>query len=194
MNIGLFFGTYNPIHLGHVMIADYLASYTDLDEIYFVVSPQSPFKQQAQMLHARTRLHLVNLTIQGDLRFRACDIEFDMPRPSYTIDTLIYLEEKYPNKKFSLIMGEDNLRHLHKWKNAEKILENHKIYVYPRSGSDAVKNWKSEIDAGRIQVTDTPKMEISSSMIRRSFKEAKPLRHFLHPDVFAYIRDMHYYE
>ncbi len=189
MNIGLFFGTFNPIHIGHLAIANYFIEYTDLDKIWFVISPQSPFKVNTKMLTENQRYNMVFAAIEDDNRFKACNIEFKLPKPSYTIDTLTFLKEKYPNFKFSLIMGADNLINLHKWKNYKLILENHEIYIYNREGADLSTYTKSD----KIYITDAPKIEISSSFIRKAINEKKDVRYFLHKNVWNYIDEMSLY-
>jgi nicotinate-nucleotide adenylyltransferase len=133
MNIGLYFGTYNPIHVGHLIIANHMVDNSELDQVWLVVSPQNPLKNKATLLADYHRLALVEIAVEGNVKLKASNIEFDLPKPSYTIDTLTYIHEKYPDHNFSIIMGEDNLRTLHKWKNYEQILNNHNIYVYPRA-------------------------------------------------------------
>ena len=133
MKIGLYFGTYNPIHVGHLVIANYMADYTDLDQVWLVVTPQNPHKNKASLLSDYHRLAIVRIAVEGNNKLQASNIEFDLPKPSYTTTTLTYIKEKYPEHDFSLIMGEDNLRTLHKWKNHEEIINNHKIFVYPRA-------------------------------------------------------------
>ncbi len=188
--IGLFFGSFNPIHNGHLMIANYMLEFTRLDQIFFVVSPQNPFKEQKNLLDEHHRLALVQEAIGDNNKYRACNIEFKMPKPSYTIDTLIYLKEKYPEKEFSLIMGSDNLLHFHKWKNYKEIINNHSIYVYPRPGFDA----KSANIQKNIVFTDAPLIEISSSFIRKSIKEKKDIHFFMPEKAWKYMREMHFYE
>ncbi|QBQ39645.1 nicotinate-nucleotide adenylyltransferase [Sphingobacterium psychroaquaticum] len=175
--VGLFFGSFNPIHIGHLIIANYMANYTTLDEVWFVVSPQNPFKEKKSLGNMYDRLEMVNLAIHESESLRSSNIEFSLPQPSYTIDTLIHLAEKYPNKSFSLIMGEDNLAGLPKWKNYEVILRDYPIYVYPRPGYDGgvLKEHPS------ITMTETPLMELSSTFIRQSVKEGKNI-HFFTPD------------
>src|SRR5690606_41803589 len=129
-SVGLFFGSFNPIHIGHLIIANYMVNYTDLDQIWFVISPQNPFKKKQSLGNMYDRLEMVNLAIEGEDKLRASDIEFGLPQPSYTIDTLAHLGERYPQKEFVLIMGEDNLQNLEKWKNADIILRDYKIMVY----------------------------------------------------------------
>lgn len=175
--IGLFFGSFNPIHIGHLIIANYLANYTDLDEVWFVVSPQNPFKEKKNLGNMYDRLEMVNLAVEGTEKLRVSDVEFSLPQPSYTIDTLAYLKEKYPAKDFSLIMGEDNLSSFPKWKNAHIILRDYRLMVYPRPGYDGceLKNHPA------VTLTDTPLMELSSSFVRQAVKEGKNI-HFYVPD------------
>jgi nicotinate-nucleotide adenylyltransferase len=188
--VGLFFGSFNPIHNGHMIIANYMLEFTEINKIFFVVSPQNPFKKQENLLEDYHRLAIVNEVIGDSYKYIASDIEFKMPRPSYTIDTLTYLKEKYPTKEFSLIMGSDNLKNFHKWKNAERILEEHKLYVYPRPGFD-VDKYK---DNPNVINTVAPLMEISSTFIRQSIKEEKDIRYFMPEKAWKYIREMHFYE
>lgn len=175
--VGLFFGSFNPVHVGHLIIANYIANYTDLDEVWFVVSPQNPFKEKKSLGNMYDRFEMVNLAIEDSDRLRASNIEFSLPQPSYTIDTLIHLAERYPNKEFSLVMGEDNLVGLSKWKNYEIILRDYHIYVYPRPGYDA-GDW---INHPSITLTETPYMELSSTFIRKAIKDKKDIR-FLTPE------------
>ena len=153
--IGLYFGTFNPIHIGHLIIANYMVNYTDLDEVWFVVSPLNPFKKKKTLLDNYARLELVYRAIKGYDKLRVSDIEFGLPRPSYTINTLVYITEKYPNKDFALIMGGDNLNSFHKWKNHELILQNHELYVYPRLTST-----KSSLDKHeKVNLVGAPIMQ-----------------------------------
>lgn len=176
-NIGLFFGSFNPIHIGHLIIANYMVEHTAMDEVWFVVSPQNPFKEKKSLANMYDRLEMANLAIGTSDRLRVSDIEFSLPQPSYTIDTLTYLKEKYPHVLFSLIMGQDNLDGLHKWKNAEVLLRDYTITVYPRFGQETGKleNHPS------VRITDTPRIEISSTLIRRLQKERKSIQ-YLTPD------------
>ncbi|TCV11827.1 nicotinate-nucleotide adenylyltransferase [Sphingobacterium alimentarium] len=182
--IGLFFGSFNPIHVGHLIIANYMANFTELDEVWFVVSPQNPFKEKKSLVNMYDRLEMVNLAIEGADKLRASDIEFTLPQPSYTIDTLTYLQEKHPKKEFVLIMGEDNLQSLRKWKNADIILRDYKIIVYPRPGYDAVEMKEHP----SVQMTDTPVMELSSTFLRQAIKENKSIK-FYTPDKVAEFID-----
>ena len=185
--VGLFFGTFNPIHVGHLVLAEYMLNFADIDELLFVVTPHNPFKQKSTLLPDRTRLHLVNLAIDGEVNMRASDIEFDLPQPNFTAQTLLFLRDKYPQTTFSIIMGEDNLRTFHKWRNYESILEQHPILVYPRIGE--VPEDQNDILEKYPQATlvDAPRMEISASLIRQSFKDGKPLKNLLPKAVFSYI-------
>lgn len=184
LKIGLFFGSFNPIHLGHLIIANYMAEYTDLDRIWFVVSPQNPFKKSHTLLHEFDRLEMVRMAIDDNPSFAVSDIEFRMPRPSYTIDTLTYLSAEHSLYKFSLIIGEDNLENFPKWKNAEKILEYYPIYVYPRPRvvHSSLKN------DPRILHVEAPLIDISATSIRRAVKEDKSIRYLVPDNVLEYIK------
>src|SRR5690606_16231577 len=175
--IGLLFGSFNPMNVGHLIIANYMANFTELDEVWFVVSPQNPFKEKKSLGNMYDRLEMVNLAIEGAEKLRASDIEFKLPQPSYTIDTLVHLEEKYPNRDFVLIMGEDNLAGFAKWKNADIILRDYRIIVYPRPGYDG----GDLKDHSSVTMTDTPVMELSSTFVRKAIKENKNIK-FLTPD------------
>ncbi len=188
--IGLFFGSFNPIHIGHLIIANYFVEYTDLDKVWFVVSPQNPFKEKKSLLEDHHRLALARIAVEDDLRFWVSDMEFHMPKPSYTIDTLTYLEEKYPDNQFILLAGSDQLPNFHKWKNSEVILELYEMYVYARPGYS-----NSEFEKHpRVKIFNTPQMEISSTFIRKSIREGRDMRYMLPQKVWEYIRDMHFYE
>ncbi|MCL4638786.1 MULTISPECIES: nicotinate (nicotinamide) nucleotide adenylyltransferase [Olivibacter] len=181
--IGLFFGSFNPIHIGHLIIANYMANYTDLSEVWLVVSPHNPLKRKDSLLNMYDRLEMVNLAIDNTDRIRASDIEFRLTQPSYTIDTLVHLKERYPTKDFVLIMGSDNLVTLKKWKNYEIILRDFFVYVYPRPGYDAGE-WAEH---PRITFTETPLMEISSTFIRNAIKDHKSVKYFLPDKVLDFI-------
>lgn len=189
MKIGLYFGSFNPIHIGHLAIANYMVEYSDMEKLWFVVSPQNPLKEKKSLLAEHHRLRLVETAIEDDLRFKASNIEFNMPQPSYTIDTLTYLKEKYPEHEFVLIMGEDNLKSLHKWKNHQEILKNHQIYVYPR---DYQTIHKCIYD--NVIVVEAPLMEVSSSFIRKAIKNKVDVSYFMHDKVANYVKEMHFYE
>lgn len=181
--VGLFFGSFNPIHLGHLIIANYMVNYTSLDEVWMVISPQNPFKDKKSLANMYDRLEMVNLAIEGHDKLRACDIEFNLPQPSYTIDTLVYLVERYPTKEFTLIMGEDNLASLSKWKNAEIILRDYKVIVYPRHGYDG----GSLKDHPSVTLTSSPIMELSSSFLRKAIKQKKDVRFYTPDKVLEFI-------
>ncbi len=191
--VGLFFGTFNPIHIGHLIIANYLAEFTDLDEVWFVVTPKSPFKVKKTLLDNHHRYQLVQEAIQEYPKLKASKVEFDLPTPNYTINTLVVLEEQHGRGyEFSLIMGEDNLTGFHKWKNYEQILENYDIYVYPRvSEAEAKHNFK---DHPRIQFTDAPIIEISSTFIRNQHKAGKDIKAMLPEAVWKYMDEMNFYK
>ena len=190
MKVGLFFGSFNPVHTGHMIIANYMINFTDLDQVWIVVSPQSPFKQKKSLAKDYDRLHLVNLAI-GDLTsIRSSKIEFDLPKPSYTIDTLAYLHEKYPETEFALIMGGDNLHSLPKWKNYEQIIENHKIYVYKRP-SYPLGNLE---DHQQVILAEAPLLDISASYIRNCIKNGKSIRYLVPDAVYNYIDGSNMYQ
>lgn len=189
MEIGLFFGTFNPIHIGHLIIANHLVEYTYIDQVWFVVSPQNPFKTGNNLLNEYQRLELVRLAIEDDIRFKASDIEFTMPRPSYTIHTLLVLEEKYPSHKFNLIIGSDNLKSLNKWKNYEQILQNYKLLVYPRPGGEGHNLLRHR----NVKTVNAPLMEISSTYVRRNIKNKKEIRYVVPERVREEIEIANYY-
>lgn len=189
-NIGLFFGTFNPVHIGHMVIASYMAEFADLDEVWMVVSPHNPLKEKVSLLDDYQRLHMVNLAIDNHPKLRASDIEFKLSQPSYTINTLTYLYEKFPAYHFSLIVGSDNLENFKKWKNYERILEISRLIVYPRPGNDGgiLKNHPS------VKWVDAPLMQISSTFIRNAIKQKKSLHYIIPEKVLQYIQEMHFYE
>ncbi|MFO7617178.1 MAG: nicotinate (nicotinamide) nucleotide adenylyltransferase [Bacteroidales bacterium] len=218
-HIGLFFGSFNPIHNGHLMIANWMVEYTDLDQVWFVVSPLSPFKTTNSLLPDYQRLELVNRAIGDDPRFKASNIEFNLPKPSYTIDTLVHLKEQHPDYQFILIMGSDQLPDLHRWKDPERILEEHRLFVYPRKGNQftiydlpftgdngqdgngsPVTGHRSPVENHEllahpsVTLVDAPLIEISASFIRSAIREGRDVRHFLPPAVWAYVREMHFFE
>ncbi|MDA9885630.1 nicotinate (nicotinamide) nucleotide adenylyltransferase [Winogradskyella sp.] len=192
MKVGLYFGTFNPIHIGHLTIANYLVEHSDLDQVWFVVTPQSPFKKKSSLLDDHQRLEMVYLATKDYDKLRPSDIEFGLKQPNYTIDTLTYLFEKFPKHEFSLIMGEDNLKSFHKWKNYEQILENHEILVYPRLSDDKTEN-KFE-DHPKIFNISAPIMELSSTFIRKNIKAGKNVRPMLPDKVWYYIDEMNFYK
>ena len=189
---GLFFGSFNPIHIGHLVIAEYMAEFTDLHRVWFVVSPQNPLKPSKSLLSEMQRIRMVRLAIEYDNRFKASNVEFKMPRPSYTINTLTYLKEQHPDINFVLIMGLDNLATLHKWKNYEQILKNYEVYVYPRKEQHIVP--KEFANHPSVKITNAPVMELSSTFIRNAIKEKKDVRHTMPHLVAEYVKEMHFYE
>jgi nicotinate-nucleotide adenylyltransferase len=189
MKIGLFFGSFNPPHIGHMAIANYLAEYTDLTQVWFVVSPQNPFKEQAGLLKEYDRLELMRQAVGDDRRFRVSDAEFRLPKPSYTISTLEYMKEKFPDHLFSLIMGADNLENFSKWKEYERILDNYHILVYPRHGYESSGHPSHD----HIRWVDAPLLDISSTFIRLAIAEGRDVRYFVPERVWDYLDKMNYY-
>ncbi|MFN2314000.1 MAG: nicotinate (nicotinamide) nucleotide adenylyltransferase [Bacteroidales bacterium] len=196
METGLFFGSFNPVHIGHMAIANYIAEYSSLKEIWFVVSPHNPLKAKESLLKDRDRLYMTELAIGEDPRFRVSDVEFTLPQPSYTIDTLAWLAEKYPERSFTLIMGEDNLTTLHKWKNVEMLVKQYPIIVYPRlyPGRKSSKRLEEIIAMASVMKIDAPVMDISGTFIRSAIKDGKDVSWFVPAPTWRYIREMHFYE
>ena len=187
---GLFFGSFNPIHQGHLMIANYMVEYTDISQAWFIVSPHNPLKEKSSLLADYHRLAMANIAVEDDSRFRASNIEFHLPQPSFTIDTLTYLSEKYPENEFILICGSDNLPSFSKWKNYEELLDRYHLYIYPRMETEP-----SMFDGHpHIHFIQAPLIGISSSFIRQGIKEGKNLRQFLPEKVWKYLTEMHFYE
>lgn len=185
MKIGLYFGTFNPIHTGHLIIANHMAEYSGLDQIWLVVTPHNPHKNKSTLLDDHQRLHMVHLAVEDYPKLKPSDIEFRLPQPNYTVNTLAHLQEKFTTHEFSLIMGEDNLNSLHKWKNYVVLLQNHDIYVYPRIDNATPE---SEIaNAPRIHRIGAPVIELSSTFIRQSIKDGKNVRPLLPPKVWEYV-------
>lgn len=189
MNIGLFFGSFNPIHTGHLIIANHMATRTDLDQVWLVVSPHNPLKPKATLANDYDRLHMVNLAIEDNPLLRASNIEFGLPKPSYTVDTLAYLTEKYPQHDFSLIMGGDNLRTLHKWKNYDVLLRDYRIWVYQRPNYDL-----GELATHpSIALQEAPMMQISASFIRQSLQAGHSIRYLVPDSVRTYLEGSNLY-
>ncbi len=184
MKVGLLFGSFNPVHVGHLILANYMAQNTDLSQVWFVVSPQNPFKPSHTLLHEQDRLHMVRLAIDDNPRLGETDIEFRMPRPSYTIDTLVYLQQKYPSYEFVLIMGEDNLPTLPKWKNYEQLIAGYKIYVYPRSKTPVTEL----VHHPNVTLVPAPNLDLSATFIRETAKAGKSIRYLVPEVVEDYIR------
>jgi nicotinate-nucleotide adenylyltransferase len=189
MKIGLYFGSFNPIHVGHLIIANHVVNETDLQRIWFVVSPQNPFKPSSTLLNEYDRLHLVQLAIDGDDRFKASEIEFSLPKPSYTSHTLTYLSEKYPSHQFSIIMGSDSYENLPKWKNAETITANYPIVVYNRPGFGVGKE-----SGDLVRVLDAPLLEISATRIRESIQQGKSIKYLVPSAVEIEIEKSAFYK
>jgi nicotinate-nucleotide adenylyltransferase len=189
MNVGLFFGSFNPIHTGHLIIANWILNETDIEKIWLVVSPQNPFKSAQDLLHEVDRLKLVQKAISDDQRIEATDVEFELPRPSYTFRTLLLLKEKFPANTFSLIMGSDSFQDLRKWKNFESIVNNHKIFIFQRPGFEV----KNNINA-QIEILSAPMLEISSTNIRELIKNKKSVRYLVPDKVRQEIESKQYYK
>jgi nicotinate-nucleotide adenylyltransferase len=192
MKIGLYFGSFNPIHIGHLIIANHLATHTDLDQVWIMVTPQNPLKQKQTLLDNYQRLQLVHLAVEDYNNIKASDFEFNLPQPNYTIHTLNLLSEKYPTYDFSLIMGADNLETLHKWKNYEAILDQYSIYVYPRISENGIHN--NFENHPKIKKIDAPIVEISATFIRQQIKLKKNIKPLLPEKVWAYITHNNLYQ
>lgn len=189
--IGLYFGTFNPIHTGHLTIANHMVEFTELDEVWMVVTPHNPFKKKSTLLDNYDRYEMVRLATEDYPKIEPSDIEFNLPQPNYTVETLAHLVERFPQSEFSLIMGMDNLKSLHKWHNYEAILEYCNIYVYPRISDGEIP--KQFHDHSRVHKVDGPIMEISSTFIRKAIKENKGVKPLLHEKVWSYIDKMNFY-
>ncbi len=189
MDIGLFFGSFNPIHTGHMIIANLVKETTDVNEVWFIVSPQNPFKKNKNLLHEFDRLDMVRAAIADDYQFRAEDVEFSLPRPSYTIDTLTILQEKHPGKNFHLIIGEDNLASFPKWKNSDQILEHFHLIVYPRKGSKS----SDLVSHNKVEMIEAPEVDISATLIRKLIKQNKSIKYLVPDPVVGLIRSKGYY-
>ncbi|MDV7137449.1 nicotinate (nicotinamide) nucleotide adenylyltransferase [Maribacter sp. TH_r10] len=190
--VGLYFGTFNPIHIGHLVIANHMVEFSDLDEIWFVITPMSPFKVKKTLLDNHHRYQMVYEATKDYPKLKPSKIEFDLPQPNYTINTLVHLEEQNNDDyEFALIMGEDNLKGFQKWKNYEVILENHSIYVYPRISEGKVEH---QFEGNpKIQYVDAPIMEISSTFIRNNHKKGKNIKPMLPYEVWRYLDEMNFY-
>nr|WP_298654926.1 nicotinate (nicotinamide) nucleotide adenylyltransferase [uncultured Flavobacterium sp.] len=192
MKIGLYFGTFNPIHIGHLIIANHMAEHSDLDQIWMVVTPHNPHKKKSTLLGDYHRLHMVHLATEDFPKIKPSDIEFKLAQPNYTVNTLAHLQEKFPKHEFSLIMGEDNLNSLHKWKNYEVILQNHEIYVYPRVNSGEID--EQFVNHPKIQRVGAPVIELSSTFIRESIKKGKNVVPMLPNKVGEYVAHNNFYK
>lgn len=190
MQIGLFFGSFNPVHHGHLIIANYIAQQTELQQVWFVVSPQNPLKPADGLLNEYHRLYLLQIAIEGESQLRATDIEFKLPRPSYTVDTLTYLQEKYPQHQFAIIMGSDSYQNLPKWKNVSYLFKNYKIYVYPRPGHQVTTVY----EGADVSVVKAPFLEISATHIRENIRSGKSIRYLVPDKVMNEIINNRYYK
>ena len=189
MNIGLYFGSFNPIHVGHLIIGNHIANNTDVDEVWFIVSPQNPLKKSASLLNEQHRFSLVKIAVEDATKLKASNVEFSMPKPSYTIDTLIYLSEKYRQHLFTLIIGSDSFLNFEKWKNYNQIILNYNILIYPRPGFIV-----REVLPNNIRLINAPLMEISSTEIRKLIKEKKSIRYLVTDKVMEEIELRGYYK
>jgi nicotinate-nucleotide adenylyltransferase len=189
MKIGLYFGSFNPVHVAHLIIANHILNETDIEKLWFVVSPQNPFKESASLLNEYHRLHLVKLAAEDDNRIKASDIEFNLPKPSYTTATLAYLKEKHPEHEFCIIMGGDSFQNLHKWKNYEVIVKDYHVYVYNRPGFDV----KNTVNA-KLHIVNAPLLQLSATQIRQYIKEGKSVRYLLPEKVREEIEKGGYYK
>jgi nicotinate-nucleotide adenylyltransferase len=199
--VGLYFGTFNPIHVGHLIIANHMADHTELDEVWLVVTPQNPLKQKSTLLADYHRLALTRIAVEDNPKLRVSDVEFGLPKPSFTAATLAYLTDANRGTEFSLIMGEDNLRTFHKWKNHEAILENHHVFVYPRvltiQEKEDLKPHRTMANIGdnaNIHQVDAPVMKLSASFVRDAIKRGHDVKYLLTEPVYNYLREMHFYE
>lgn len=189
MKVGLYFGSFNPIHIGHLIVASHVANHTDMQQVWFVVSPQNPLKSSSVLLNEYHRLYLVQLAVEDDLRLRASDVEFKLPRPSYTIDTLTYLQEKYPQHAFSIIMGSDGFQNLPKWKNFELLVKNFPFIIYKRQGFDVGDTWQANVN-----ILNAPLLQISATTIRENIKTGKTIRYLVPDKVREEIEQNRYYK
>jgi nicotinate-nucleotide adenylyltransferase len=189
MNVGLYFGSFNPVHCGHLIIANHILNETELEKIWFIVSPQNPFKTSATLLNEYNRLHLLKLATEDDLRIKVSDIEFSLPKPSYTSVTLAHLQEKYPTHQFSIIMGADSFQNLSKWNNATYIIKNFPIYVYPRTGFEIRNDF-----AANLKIVEAPLLQLSATQIRQLIKEGKSIRYMIPENVREEIEKGNYYK
>ena len=178
MKIGLLFGSFNPVHIGHLAIANYMAEFTDVDQVWLVVSPHNPFKSKKSLTDAKKRFALVKKAVGENTKIKVSDMEFKLSQPSYTINTLELLKRKFPKHKFVLVMGSDNLSSFHKWKDHQKIVGDYKIYVYPRY-SLSVKGVGKILQHRNIKLIDAPRIDVSSTFIREAIKKGKDMRYFI---------------
>jgi nicotinate-nucleotide adenylyltransferase len=188
MHIGLYFGSFNPIHIGHLIVANHVVAHTEVDKIWFVVSPHNPLKDSHSLLNEYDRLHLVNLAIEGNNKFRGSNVEFSMPKPSYTIDTLTYLSEKFPLERFSVVLGADSFQNIHRWKNFEQLVSRYAFIVYNREGFEITQTYGAD-----VTILDAPLLNLSSTFIRRQIKEKRSIKYIVPEAVEQYIHTNKYY-
>lgn len=189
MKTGLYFGSFNPIHIGHLIIANHLLNETSLEEIWFVVSPQNPFKPSTTLLNEYDRLHLVRKATEGNVRLKASDVEFSLPKPSYTATTLTYLTEKYPAREFAIVMGSDSFQNLHRWYNYKAITNNFPIFVYNRPGIEINSD-----QGAMVSFLDAPLLDISATYIRRLVQEGKSVKYLVPPSIEAEVMENRFYK
>ena len=189
MKIGLYFGSFNPIHTGHLIVASFVANHTEMQQVWLIVSPQNPLKPSSVLLNEYHRLHLVRLAVEDDLRLKASEVEFKLPRPSYTIDTLTYLQEKYPQHEFSIIIGSDSFQNLPKWKNFEQLVKNYSFIIYKRPGFEVKDTWNAS-----VTILNAPLLQLSATEIRDNIKSGKTIRYLVPDKVREEIEQNSYYK
>ncbi len=188
MHIGLYFGSFNPVHIGHLIIANHVVNHTDVDKVWFVVSPHNPLKEAHSLLNEYDRLHILNLAIEDNNKFRGSNVEFHLPKPSYTIDTLTYLSEKFPLERFSVVMGSDSFQNIHRWKNYEQLVENYSIIIYNRPGFEVKEKYGAD-----LTILDAPLLDVSSTFVRKQLKEKKSIKYLVPTNVEEYLVANKYY-
>lgn len=193
MNVGLFFGSFNPIHVGHLIIANVVREQTGLEQVWFVISPQNPFKQVGELLNEHDRLQMVTLATESNRDLQACDVEFGLPRPSYTADTLKHLDEQYPQHDFHLILGSDNLSHLHRWKDYRAIIDQYLLHVYPRSEASLLPVSEEVANHTNLRRVEAPLLDISATLVRDFVQQGRSIRYLVTDPVAAYIQNKKLY-
>lgn len=188
MHIGLYFGSFNPVHIGHLIIANHVVNHTEVDKVWFVVSPHNPLKEAHSLLNEYDRLHILNLAIEDNNKFRGSNVEFHLPKPSYTIDTLTYLSEKFPLERFSVVMGSDSFQNIHRWKNFEQLVENYSIIIYNRPGFEVKERYGAD-----LTILDAPLLDVSSTFVRKQLKEKKSIKYLVPTNVEEYLVANKYY-
>lgn len=188
MKVGLYFGSFNPVHNGHLIIANHVLNETDINKVWFILSPQNPFKNSSSLLNSYDRLHLLNKAVENDNRMKALDIEFHLPKPSYTATTLSYLKDKYPKHEFVIIMGSDSFQNLGNWKNSESIIANYPLIIYKRPGFEILNNLNAQ-----IQIMDAPLLEISATYIRELVKKNKSIKYLVPENIEQEVQSNRFY-